>query len=170
MNNKIKYIIIGFLICTIAVVVINANILFSDDTGGVLIVGFDSEFPPYGFIDDNGEYTGFDLDLAQEVCNRNNWTLIKQPVDWDAKDTELNSGTIDCIWNGFTMNGREDQYTWSYPYIDNKQVIVVKKESGITNFKDLNNRVVETQRDSSALAALQGDQKGLSDTFKDLIQ
>lgn len=170
MNNKIKYIIIGFLICTIAVVVINANILFSDDTGGVLIVGFDSEFPPYGFIDDNGEYTGFDLDLAQEVCNRNNWTLIKQPVDWDAKDTELNSGTIDCIWNGFTMNGREDQYTWSDPYIDNKQVIVVKKESGITNFKDLNNRVVETQRDSSALAALQGDQKGLSDTFNDLIQ
>lgn len=170
MNNKIKYIIIGFIICTIAVVVINADMLFSDDNGGVLIVGFDSEFPPYGFIDDNGEYTGFDLDLAQEVCNRNNWTLIKQPIDWDAKDTELNSGTIDCIWNGFTINGREDQYTWSDPYIDNKQVIVVKKGSGIESLSDLNGKVVETQRDSSALAALEEDQKPLADTFKELIQ
>lgn len=170
MNNKIKYIIIGFIICTIAVVVVNGDILLSNDNGGVLIVGFDSEFPPYGYIDDNGEYTGFDLDLAQEVCDRNNWTLIKQPIDWDAKDTELNSGTIHCIWNGFTMNGREDQYTWSDPYIDNKQVIVVKKDSGINNLADLRGKVVETQRDSSALAALEEDQKALADTFDSLVQ
>ena len=60
-------------------------------------VGFDAEFPPYGYMDDNGDYTGFDLELAEEVCNRNGWTLVKQPIDWDAKDAELNSGTIDCI-------------------------------------------------------------------------
>ena len=59
---------------------------------------------------------GFD---AEEVCNRQGWELVKQPIDWDSKDMELDSGAIDCIWNGFTMNGREDEYTWSEPYIDN---------------------------------------------------
>ena len=80
--------------------------------GRTFTVGFDAEFPPYGYMDENGEYTGFDLELAAEVCSRNGWTLVKQPIDWDAKDMELSSGSIDCIWNGFTMNGREDQYTF----------------------------------------------------------
>ena len=88
-------------------------------------VGFDAEFPPYGYRDDNGEYVGFDLDLAAEVCKRQGWELVKQPIDWDAKDMELSSGAIDCIWNGFTMNGREDAYTWTEPYVDNSQVFVV---------------------------------------------
>src|SRR5574344_1023536 len=82
-------------------------------------VGFDAEFPPYGYQDESGEYVGFDLDLAAEVCNRNGWALVKQPINWDSKDMELDSGTIDCIWNGFTMNDREDKYTWSSAYIDN---------------------------------------------------
>ena len=82
-----------------------------------LIVGFDASFPPYGYKDDDGEYVGFDLELAQEVCDRNDWKLVKQPVDWDAKDMEIDSGTIDCIWNGFTMNGREDEYTLSLIHI-----------------------------------------------------
>ena len=82
-------------------------------------VGFDAEFPPYGYMDEAGNYVGFDLDLAQEVCNRRGWELVKQPIDWDAKDMELSSGSIDCIWNGFTINGRENDYTWSVPYIDN---------------------------------------------------
>ena len=90
------------------------------------IVGFDAAFPPYGYQDENGEYVGFDLDLAAEVCKRNDWELVKQPIDWNAKDMELNSGTISCIWNGFTMQGREDKYTWSEAYVDNSQVIVVK--------------------------------------------
>lgn len=134
------------------------------------VVGFDAAFPPYGYKDDNGDYVGFDLDLAKEVCNRNGWELVKQPIDWDAKDMEIESGTIDCIWNGFTMNGREDDYTWSEPYIDNKQVFVVKKEAGIESFADLAGKLVETQVDSSALAALQGDQKELADTFGSLTE
>ena len=133
-----------------------------------LIVGFDASFPPYGYKDD--EYVGFDLELAQEVCDRNDWKLVKQPVDWDAKDMEIDSGTIDCIWNGFTMNGREDEYTWSDPYIDNKQVMVVATDSGINSFDDLSGKLVETQADSSALAALQGDQKKLADTFGSLTE
>ena len=99
-----------------------------------------------------------------------NWTLVKQPIDWDAKDAELNSGTIDCIWNGFTINGRENDYTWSEPYIDNKQVIVVKADSGINSLADLKGKNVETQKDSSALAALQGDNKTIGDTFGKLVE
>lgn len=135
-----------------------------------LILGFDAEFPPYGYKSDNGEYVGFDLDLAQEVCDRNNWKLVKQPIDWDAKDMEIDSGSIDCIWNGFTMNGREDNYTWSDPYIDNKQVIVVTTDSDIKNFGGLKGKTVETQKDSSALAALEGEQKDLAATFGSLTQ
>ena len=142
----------------------------ADNDDNTLVVGFDAEFPPYGYKDDNGEYVGFDLDLAQEVCDRNNWTLVKQPIDWDAKDSELDSGSIDCIWNGFTINGREDDYTWSEPYIDNKQVVIVKTDSGINSLADLEGKTVETQKDSSALSALEGDNKTLADTFADLTQ
>jgi len=135
------------------------------------IVGFDAEFPPYGYKDDNGEYVGFDLDLAQEVCDRNGWTLKKQPIEWNSKDMELNSGSISCIWNGFTMNGREDDYTWTKPYVDNSQVVVVRKDSGITQLSDLSGKVVAVQADSSALAALASEEnKALCETFKDLQQ
>ena len=102
---------------------------------------------------------GFDLDLAQEVCDRNDWKLKKQPIDWDSKDMELSSGTIDCIWNGFTMNGREDKYTWSDPYVDNSQVIVVPEDSDIKEFKDLAGKMVQVQADSSALHTLESDDK-----------
>lgn len=120
-----------------------------------LTVGFDAEFPPYGYMDDNGEYVGFDLDLAQAVCDRNGWELIKKPIDWAAKDMELSSGAIDCIWNGFTINGREDKYTWSVPYVNNKQVIVVREDSGIQDQAGLAGKIVGVQQDSSALAALE---------------
>ena len=147
----------------------NANNSTANDED-TFIVGFDAEFPPYGYKDDSGNYVGFDLDLAKEVCERNNWTFKAQPIDWDAKDAELDSGSIDCIWNGFTINGRENDYTWSEPYIDNKQVVVVKSDSGIDSLDDLSGKTVETQKDSSALAALQGDNKTLADTFATLTE
>jgi polar amino acid transport system substrate-binding protein len=135
-------------------------------------VGFDAEFPPYGYMDEAGNYVGFDLDLAQEVCNRRGWELVKQPIDWDAKDMELSSGSIDCIWNGFTINGREDDYTFSVPYVDNSQVYVVKSGSDIKSEADLAGKIVGVQADSSALAALE-DEEGKADvaaTFADLVQ
>lgn len=137
-----------------------------------LIVGFDAEFPPYGYQDDNGEYVGFDLDLAAEVCERNGWELVKQPINWDSKDMELDAETIDCIWNGFTMTGRENDYTWSCAYIDNSQVFVVKADSGIASQDDLEGKNVGVQADSSALAALE-DEEGAADlaaTFASLTQ
>ena len=133
-------------------------------------VGFDAEFPPYGYMNENGDYTGFDLDLAQEVCDRNGWELVKQPIDWDSKDMELSSGSIDCIWNGCTMNGREDAYTWSVPYVDNSQVFVVKADAGISTQADLAGKIVGVQKDSSALAALEGDAADLAATFAEMNQ
>ena len=135
-----------------------------------LVVGFDKSYPPYGFVGDDGEYTGFDLDLAKAVADKQGWEVKYEAIDWDAKDTLLNSGAINCIWNGFTMNGREDQYTFSVPYVDNSQVFVVAEDSGITSKEDLAGKVVGVQKDSSALAALQGDEKALADTFADLPQ
>lgn len=137
-----------------------------------LIVGFDAEYPPYGYMDDDGEYTGFDLELAQAVCDLEGWELEKKPINWDSKDMELNSGSIDCIWNGFTMNGREDAYTWTEPYVDNSQVVVVKEDSDIKSLEDLAGKVVDVQADSSALATLQ-DEEGQADlaaTFGSLDQ
>ncbi|MBS5388000.1 MAG: amino acid ABC transporter substrate-binding protein [Clostridiales bacterium] len=136
--------------------------------GNTFVVGFDAEYPPYGYMDDNGEYTGFDLELAQAVCDIEGWELEKKPINWDSKDMELNSGSIDCIWNGFTMNGREDDYTFSTPYVDNSQVIVVSESAGIESLEDLAGKVVGVQAASAALDVLNGDQKALADTFASL--
>ena len=136
--------------------------------GGTLIVGFDQEFPPMGFIGDDGEYTGFDLELAQEVAKRLGLSYKAQPIAWDSKDMELESGNIDCIWNGFTMTGREDAYTWSDPYMENAQVFVVKADSGIESPADLAGKIVEVQMDSSGQKALEADPE-LSGSFAQLI-
>ncbi len=130
-------------------------------------VGFDAEYPPYGYMDESGEYTGFDLELAEEVCKMNGWELKKQPIAWDSKDNELNSGSIDCIWNGFTINGRENDYTWSVPYVDNSQVIVVSEKSGINDLAGLAGKTVGVQAASAALDVLSDEegQKALADTF-----
>ena len=141
-------------------------------TEGTLVVGFDAEYPPYGYMDDNGDYTGFDLELAEAVCQIEGWELVKTPIDWDSKDMELNSGNIDCIWNGFTMDGREDSYTFSVPYVDNSQVICVSDDAGIASLEDLEGKIVGVQADSAALTLLEegGDQADLAATFGELQQ
>ena len=136
-----------------------------------LIVGFDAEYPPFGYKDDNGDYVGFDLDLAQEVCDNLGWELVKKPINWDSKDMELNSGSIDCIWNGFTINGREDDYTWSDPYLNNEQVMVVAADSGIEKLDDLAGKNVVVQAASAALDALNSDDnKDLTASFASLTE
>lgn len=157
-GNNIKRMLIILLMLSMAAGIFTAcSSSTNTDNSGKFTVGFDAEFPPYGYKDDNGEYVGFDLDLAQAVCDKNGWTLVKQPIDWDSKDMELNSGTIDCIWNGFTMTGREKDYTWSSAYIDNSQVVIVKSDAQINNLSDLAGKVVAVQSDSSALAAFTGE-------------
>lgn len=157
------------LTCLAATLALGAMLLSGCGNGNdnSLTVGFDAEYPPYGYMDENGEYTGFDLELAEEVCKLNGWTLVKQPIEWANKDNELNSGSIDCIWNGFTMNGREDAYEWSDPYVDNSQVIIVKASSGINSLSDLSGKIVGVQAASAALDVLSDEdgQKALADTF-----
>lgn len=127
-------------------------------------VGFDQDFPPMGFVGDDGEFTGFDLELAAEVAKRMGKEIKYQPISWDAKDMELTSGNIDCIWNGFSIQGREDKYTWSKPYMKNDQVFVVKSDSSIDSIEDLAGKTVEVQTDSSAEAALKENTE-LANTF-----
>ena len=143
----------------------------SADAGGetaTLTVGFDQAYPPYGYVGDDGEFTGLDLVLAAEDATRNDWELKLEPIDWDAKDTLLNSGAITCIWNGFTMEGREDDYTFSDPYMLNAQVVVVRADSGIESFEDLAGKTVITQVDSAAEEVLNGDMADLTATFASL--
>ena len=145
--------------------------VYADAESKTLTVGFDAEYPPFGYKDDNGDYVGFDLDLAQEVCDNLGWELVKKPINWDSKDMELNSGSIDCIWNGFTINGREDAYTWSDAYLNNEQVIVVVADSGIEKLDDLAGKNVVVQAASAALDALNSeDNKDLTASFASLTE
>ena len=155
----------------LAVSMIGSTACFAEEQK-TFTVGFDAEYPPYGYMDENGEYTGFDLELAQAVCDLEGWELVKTPIDWDSKDMELNSGSIDCIWNGFTMNGREEDYTWSKPYVDNSQVIVVPESSDVTDLSGLAGKIVGVQAASAALELLSegGDQADLAATFGSLQQ
>ena len=173
--------ILAGVLCTAMVVSSLGMISFADETEaaadglateGKLVVGFDAEYPPYGYMDDDGNYTGFDLELAAAVCELEGWELVATPIDWDSKDMELDSGNIDCIWNGFTVNGREDDYTFSVPYVDNSQVIVTAEDAGITSLEDLEGKIVGVQADSAALALLDegGDQEELGSTFGEMQQ
>ncbi len=119
-----------------------------------LTVGFDAEFPPFGFVAADGKYDGFDLAMARELCKRLGWEYKEVAIDWNSKDTELSSGNINCIWNGFTYTGREEEYTWSDPYVDNSIVLVVKKDSGIAAKADLAGKTVMAQAASSAVDAI----------------
>lgn len=132
-------------------------------------VGFDAEFPPYGFKDGN-DYKGFDLDLAREVCARRGWTFVARPIDWDYKDAEMDAGSIDCIWNGFTMQGREEAYEWTPAYVDNSQVVMVAADSGIATLADLAGKNVAVQTDTPVQKALaaDGDKAELGATFAKL--
>lgn len=148
----------------------------TDTAAQELIVGFDAEFPPFGYIADDGKgvydkYDGFDLAMAKELCSRLGWDFKAVAIDWDSKDAELKTGNINCIWNGFTYTGRENEYEWSEPYVDNSIVLVVKADSGIKTKADLAGKAVMAQKASSAVdALLSEDNKAFSDTLKEVVQ
>lgn len=177
MNKKLIVILTLSLTVFLMISTVNAGVF--DIFGGgsdtsnndnTFIVGFNGDFPPFGYKDSNGEYTGFDIELAKEVCRRNNWTFKAQPIiDWNTKEVELNSNAIDCIWSEFTIDGREDAYTWSNPYFNNSQVIVVKSDSGIDSLDDLKGKVLEVQQGNSVLQAIE-ENETLKNTFEKINQ
>lgn len=130
--------------------------------------GFDLDYPPYSYVNDNGETSGFDVEMAQALCELLGWEYQAVPFNWDAKDAELNAGSCDCIWSGFTVEGREDQYVWSVPYSNNTQCILVPKDSDIKSLADLAGKVVGVQTATSAYDLLQDDQAELASTFASL--
>ena len=123
------------------------------------ILGLDASFPPMGFTDENNEIIGVDIDLAKAVCDKLGMTFEAKPIDWDAKDMELATGKITCIWNGLTITDeRLENYEMSRPYMENDQVIVVMNDSDINAKADLAGRIVAAQKDSSGLEALMADE------------
>jgi polar amino acid transport system substrate-binding protein len=120
-----------------------------------LILGLDDSFPPMGFRNENNEIVGYDVDLAKEAAKRMGVELVLQPIDWNAKEQELNTKEIDCIWNGFTITEERKQViTYSPPYLKNAQVIVVKGGSPIKTLADLKGRIIGLQAGSSSVDAL----------------
>lgn len=124
-----------------------------------LIVGMDDAFAPMGFKDENGEITGFDVELAKAICEKLNKKVVFQPIDWTMKETELKSGNIDLIWNGYTINEeRKKKVDFSVPYLKNKQVIVTLSNSDIKAKKDLEGKKVGAQNESSAISAMEKEE------------
>ena len=124
----------------------------------VFVLGLDDSFPPMGYRDvDSGDIIGYDIDLAKEVCSRMGVELKLQPIDWDYKEAELNEGTIDCIWNGMSIDAeRQEKMCLSEPYMENRQVVVTLKANGIEKVGDLKDKVVALQKGSTAAGALDG--------------
>jgi polar amino acid transport system substrate-binding protein len=122
---------------------------------GKFVLGLDDSFPPMGFRDANNNIVGYDIDLAKEVCKRMGVTFVAQPIDWNAKEQELATGEIDCIWNGFTITPeRQKNLLFTPPYLKNAQVVVVNKSSPYQKLSDLAGKVVGVQSGSSAEDAL----------------
>ena len=130
--------------------------------------GFDLDYPPYSYRQDDGSVGGFDVELCQAVCDYLGWGYEPVPFNWDAKDMELNAMSCDCIWSGFTKEGREDAYTWGITYSNNTQGILVAGDSDIMTLDDLAGKVVGVQTATSAYDMLEDSRKDLADTFADL--
>lgn len=137
------------------------------------IMGIDPEYPPFSYLGDDGEYTGFDVDVCRAACEKLGLELEIFGVNWDEKLVQLDAGECDCVWAGMTIldSMKDAGYVLSAPYYDNTQVILVKTESGITSSADLAGKDVAVQLGTSGEALL-NDEEGLADlkaTFGNLI-
>ena len=119
------------------------------------VLGLDDSFPPMGFRDDNNEIVGYDIDLAKEVANRLGLKFRAQPISWSAKEQELNTGKIDCIWNGLSITPeRLEALAFTKAYLNNAQVVIVRSNSGINSLADLKGKILGVQAGSSAADAI----------------
>ena len=130
-----------------------------------LVVGLDEAFPPLGFRDETGTIVGFDVELARAVCARLGIELVPQPIAWDEKEQELESGRVDCIWSGFTITpARQARWNFTAPYLGNSQVLVVRADAPVSGKKDLAERRIGLQAGSSAVDVLDA-----TPNFKELL-
>lgn len=132
-----------------------------------ITIGFDNTFVPMGFEDKNGENVGFDIDLATAVFEKYGIDITWQPIDWDLKETELNNGNIDLIWNGYTATDeRREKVLFTHSYMANEQVLVTKKSSGIATVADMKDKLLGAQAGSSGYEAFESQPKTLKDLVK----
>lgn len=117
-----------------------------DETGEKpkLVIGSD-EYEPYIYVNDEGGYSGIDADLAKEACRRMGYDAEFRIIKWDDKDNYLQGGAVDCLWGSFSMNGREDDYTWVGPYMYSKQGVMVLADSDIYALRDLEGKNIAVQ-------------------------
>ena len=154
------------MLLVMVLLVCSSSVFAEEDTGlndvlkkGELVMGFDEGYPPMGFKQD-GEYVGFDIDLAGEVCKRLGVDLVLQPIAWDSKEMELNGKKIDCIWSGMTITAdRQQQMLFSMPYLKNQQILIVRADSGIISMADLDGKVLGTQAGSASIDVLNGNEE-----------
>lgn len=134
-------------------------------------MGIDAEYPPFSYMDDNGEYTGFDVEICKAVCDKLGWEFKVFGVNWDEKLVQLDANECDCVWSGMTIldSMKEAGYVISKPYYDNTQVLLVKEGSGFTSSKDLAGKDVAVQLGTSGESLLQDDLKDLADSFGKVI-
>ncbi|MBO6014341.1 MAG: transporter substrate-binding domain-containing protein [Oscillospiraceae bacterium] len=137
----------------------------------VFTMGIDPEYPPFSYLDDNGEYTGFDVEICKAACDYLGWKFQIFGVNWDEKLVQLDAKECDCVWSGMTIldSMKEAGYVISAPYYDNTQVLLVKEGSGISSSSDLAGKVVAVQLGTSGESLLNGDLQELTDTFSELI-
>ncbi len=135
------------------------------------IMGIDAEYPPFSYMDDSGDYSGFDVEVCQAVCDKLGWKLEVFPVNWDNKLIQLDAKECDCVWSGMTIldSMKEAGYVLSAPYYDNTQVVLVKAGSGIASSADLAGKDVAVQLGTSGEALLKGDLSDLAATFNQLV-
>ena len=127
---------------------------------GKFVLGLDASFPPMGFTEADGTITGYDIDLAKEVSKRLNLEFVAKPINWEAKELELSSGSIDCIWNGFTMTEeRLEKMAFTSAYLNNDQILVVRSDGTINSLKDAEGKVIGCQSGSSAEEAIESNKE-----------
>ena len=130
---------------------------------GKFVLGLDATFKPMGYTDENDEIVGFDIDVAEEVCERMGVDLVKQPINWDTKEEDLDAGRIDCIWNGMSVNpSRAEAMNLSDPYMKNSMVFVVPADSDAETMSDLADAAIGVQNGSTAQTILEGSEIGSS--------
>lgn len=158
LSKLLRNMFLGGIILALSISFVGCSNKSSESTlnKDTLIIGIDDAFAPLGFKDESGEITGFDIDLAKELTKRLNKKITFQSIDWTMKESELKSGNIDLIWNGYTITEeRKNKVDFSVPYLKNKQVIVTLADSNINSKSDLANKKVGAQSESSAVVAME---------------
>ncbi|MBQ8973372.1 MAG: transporter substrate-binding domain-containing protein [Clostridia bacterium] len=136
-------------------------------------MGFDAEYPPYSYLGDDGQYTGYDIEMCTKVCEILGWDIELVPINWDTKLIALDAGDFDCIWSGLTIDNIDPEaYTISFAYSDNSQMILTRKDTGISTLDDLQGKIVGVQLGTSAdmLLSEGGDCEALTSTFGELLR